>query len=517
MNDMFLLQDTGMGEYFARTAALGFIRVIPRSLRGVGGFGGDVEVNFISGTREYISDADWERIKPLVVMSTGKDWQAEALRLSNEVEDLQAYKVWAKAEIALLSEEVEKLRGQLNGSKLIDISQPLVFSQPIPEDALTEAQKAFKEAMREDNATVMFTTQPADTPPPARLEDEGGYVKPGSGFISGWRSSSDTPEPLKTEPDGELVSVIRVERGSFKSKTAGRMCPMWRLFTDDGRQVNAFDHTDPLRDHKPLLTQAGYMDIFKAMSEGDTQSWTNTPIQARINADGQFWKLISLAKIGELAAPDFEADSDELTPDQQEAAQDAARLLRDKQIVIIDCETTGLDKGIDQPIELAVIDGEGTVLFHKRIKPTVAVTDGAAAIHHIMDEMLANEPTFDDLADEIVMALESKRVLAYNVEFDLAMLHNVGIEIEYSNCIADLYNTFAGETYPSGKIKKHKLVDACAKMQISTDDIAGEHTALGDAQRALRLLKAMAEKAEMPEEPTTGAQSVNRDVNEIPF
>jgi DNA polymerase-3 subunit epsilon len=67
MNDMFLLKDDGYGPVYIRLAAIGSVHVIAQSLRGSGGFVGDVEVRYISGSREFITDADWERIKPLLL------------------------------------------------------------------------------------------------------------------------------------------------------------------------------------------------------------------------------------------------------------------------------------------------------------------------------------------------------------------------------------------------------------------------------------------------------------------
>lgn len=93
--------------------------------------------------------------------------------------------------------------------------------------------------------------------------------------------------------------------------------------------------------------------------------------------------------------------------------------------VIFDVETTGTDKRRDQVIELCVqfglsSDAESRVW---RIKPSVAMSPGAQAVHGISMEDLAGCPTFGEYADEIRAIFDRAEVLVgYNIAFDIEML-----------------------------------------------------------------------------------------------
>jgi DNA polymerase-3 subunit epsilon len=88
--------------------------------------------------------------------------------------------------------------------------------------------------------------------------------------------------------------------------------------------------------------------------------------------------------------------------------------------VILDTETTGLDED-DQIIEIGIIDAiTGGVLFHSLVKPfDCAIHPEAEAIHGINEEMLAGAPGWLDIHDQVMSILTTRRVIGYNVHFDL--------------------------------------------------------------------------------------------------
>lgn len=111
-------------------------------------------------------------------------------------------------------------------------------------------------------------------------------------------------EETKLPAAVQWVQVDEVRRDTFYSKTSRGHRAMWRLFTTDGRQVNVFDHADPLRDQKALLQQSDYLTGFQAMEDGQTDRWTAFPIEIDIVADGQFWKLAQINPRAHEAFPD---------------------------------------------------------------------------------------------------------------------------------------------------------------------------------------------------------------------
>ena len=96
-------------------------------------------------------------------------------------------------------------------------------------------------------------------------------------------------------------------------------------------------------------------------------------------------------------------------------------------IVIFDCETTGIDFGRDQIIELCVQHGLGggltTTTRTWRIKPQVPIQAAAQAIHGIAMEDLEDCPPFASCADDIVAVFaDAEVIVGYNIAFDIDML-----------------------------------------------------------------------------------------------
>ena len=96
-----------------------------------------------------------------------------------------------------------------------------------------------------------------------------------------------------------------------------------------------------------------------------------------------------------------------------------------QRVLVFDVETTGTDKRSDQVIELCVQHGvdPGSKSQVWRLKPSIAISPGAQAVHGISMEDVADCPRFVDLADEIRAIFEAADVwVGYNVAFDIEML-----------------------------------------------------------------------------------------------
>lgn len=94
-------------------------------------------------------------------------------------------------------------------------------------------------------------------------------------------------------------------------------------------------------------------------------------------------------------------------------------------VVVFDVETTGTDRRRDQVIELCVQFGlsEGAPSRTWRIKPDVAISPGAQAVHGISMADLADCPRFVDVVDEIAAVFASAEVVVgYNLVFDIDMV-----------------------------------------------------------------------------------------------
>ena len=94
-------------------------------------------------------------------------------------------------------------------------------------------------------------------------------------------------------------------------------------------------------------------------------------------------------------------------------------------VIVFDVETTGTDRRRDQVIELCVQFGlaEGAAARTWRIKPDVAISPGAQAVHGISMDDLADCPRFADVADEIAAVFAAAEVVVgYNLVFDIDMV-----------------------------------------------------------------------------------------------
>ena len=132
--------------------------------------------------------------------------------------------------------------------------------------------------------------------------------------------------------------------------------------------------------------------------------------------------------------------------------------------IIIDTETTGLNAGIDEIIELAAIDADtGEVLINKRYATRVVRRwDAAELINGISPEDVAGLPPFGDDPADIEIINGADLIIGWNVDYDIRMIEATGITVEPERF--DLMSADAnllGEITPDRRGGKwRKLIDA---------------------------------------------------------
>lgn len=151
-------------------------------------------------------------------------------------------------------------------------------------------------------------------------------------------------------------------------------------------------------------------------------------------------------------------------------------------VIILDTETTDLDGYV---VQLAAIDLNGGVVFDSLINPLVDISPEAQAVHGITAEMLRDAPTFSDVS-ELLRPLLSQVVLVYNADFDKAVLKRefdrMGDDVQFAGwlCVMRLYTQYFGEWSDYHRDYRWQPLPY------------GDHSALGDCQGTLRLLREMA-------------------------
>ena len=96
--------------------------------------------------------------------------------------------------------------------------------------------------------------------------------------------------------------------------------------------------------------------------------------------------------------------------------------------VVLDTETTGLDpRHGHRIIELAGIEMVNRRLtgrhLHKYINPEREIDEGAAVVHGITLEFLADKPKFADIADEFLEFINGAELIIHNAPFDIGFLN----------------------------------------------------------------------------------------------
>ncbi len=174
----------------------------------------------------------------------------------------------------------------------------------------------------------------------------------------------------------------------------------------------------------------------------------------------------------------------------------AKNILESPSLVILDTETTGLNS-TDEIVSIGVIDGQGTVLLDRLIKPLKVIPLAATNIHGISNIDVDDAPRLPEIYPEIVRVLNGKVVVGYNIDYDLGMLranckrHKLPpIRPMVDYCAMKKYAQFKGARNDmTGEYKWFRLSVACAQLGIPTPRT---HGAVDDCRLTLALMRGMA-------------------------
>ena len=95
--------------------------------------------------------------------------------------------------------------------------------------------------------------------------------------------------------------------------------------------------------------------------------------------------------------------------------------------VVLDTETTGLYAKLgDRVVEIGCIELRSRRVtenhFHRYVNPERKSEEGAARVHGISDEFLADKPKFAEIAKELVDYLRGAELIIHNAGFDVEFL-----------------------------------------------------------------------------------------------
>jgi inhibitor of KinA sporulation pathway (predicted exonuclease)/ribosomal protein S27E len=172
------------------------------------------------------------------------------------------------------------------------------------------------------------------------------------------------------------------------------------------------------------------------------------------------------------------------------ASASAALFAGANRLAVVDVETTGLYSS-DRVVEVAVVtlDSAGVVVdeFETLVNPGRDV--GPTWLHQVTASMVADAPTFDEVAQHVASRLDGAVIVAHNLPFDRRMLDH---EFARARITVDW-----GDGLDTLQVTGCKLGVACTEHGIRFDGDA--HSALADARATAQLLARLAHQF-----PTSG-------------
>ena len=163
-------------------------------------------------------------------------------------------------------------------------------------------------------------------------------------------------------------------------------------------------------------------------------------------------------------------------------------------IAIFDLETTGLNITSDRIVEIAIIrvEADGTESeFLRRVNPGMPIPAEVSAIHGIFDEDVADAPTFEEIANEVIQFIDDSDLAGYNSnKFDIPVLAEelmrAGCDFDVSSRrFVDVQNIFH-------KMEQRTL--AAAFQFYCEKPMENAHNALYDARVTLDVFRAQLER-----------------------
>jgi len=166
-------------------------------------------------------------------------------------------------------------------------------------------------------------------------------------------------------------------------------------------------------------------------------------------------------------------------------------------LAIVDVETTGAHPGWDRVTEIAVIEinggaqgGEVAAEWSTLVNPGTSIPPAIQALTGITNAMVADAPSFDDLAPGLYERLEGRIFVAHNARFDYGFLRHeferAGLRFQARTlCTVKL----SRRLYPGHA--RHNLDSLIDRHNLQC---SARHRALGDAQAVWQFLRVAAEE-----------------------
>ncbi|SDK45486.1 DNA polymerase III subunit epsilon [Bradyrhizobium ottawaense] len=152
--------------------------------------------------------------------------------------------------------------------------------------------------------------------------------------------------------------------------------------------------------------------------------------------------------------------------------------------IILDTETTGLDRKVDRIVEIGAIEMVDLMptgrTYHQYCNPLRPVHKEAYRVHGLSDVFLSTKPTFKRIHGTFLRFIGDARLVAHNASFDIGMLNEELDRLDLDPLKNEVVDTLqlAREKHPR---RKHTLDALCSIYNID-DSRRTLHGALLDAE-----------------------------------
>ena len=196
--------------------------------------------------------------------------------------------------------------------------------------------------------------------------------------------------------------------------------------------------------------------------------------------------------------------------DEKEVIADADGSPYDREIVVLDFESTGLNTGKARIIEIGAVKlAGGTVVdtFEQLVDPCEALSPKITEITGIQDAQLQGQPTAAEALPKLLEFIGEAPIAAHNANFDISLmkaeLKRLGLS--WNGPVLDTLS-YARKLYP--ELKSFRLGALCKHLGVS---LKNAHRAVHDAAATASCLNRMFEdtKERFPEAAT------DRDLNQV--
>lgn len=157
---------------------------------------------------------------------------------------------------------------------------------------------------------------------------------------------------------------------------------------------------------------------------------------------------------------------------------------------VLDLETTGLSANYDDIIEIGILKIRGDVItdkYQSLVNPGYEIPGYITELTGITNEMLADQPSIENLIDDIIKFIGDDVIIGHNTTFDLNFIKKYVEDI--SNDYMDTMQ-LSRKVYP--ELSHHRLKDMVEYLSLSNN----EHRSLIDCISTKELYDAIKNKLE---------------------